>query len=132
MLEYKRFKDPIYGYVPIPKGIVDSVVDTESFQRLRRIVQTSYAPLYASAHHNRFVHSIGVYHLGRLAAERLHAELSKQAPRYAGILPNLSAIFTLACLLHDVGMLPIHIQGRDCSCRMLSTVRLLTVREDLA
>jgi HD superfamily phosphohydrolase len=44
------------------------VIDTEAFQRLRRIVQTSYEPLYPSATHNRFVHSLGVYHLGAIVA----------------------------------------------------------------
>lgn len=28
----------------------------------------SYSPLYSSAIHNRFVHSIGVFHLGSIAA----------------------------------------------------------------
>ena len=67
----KKFKDPIYGYISIPVEIIKNVVDTAVFQRLRRIVQTSYAPLYSSAVHNRFVHSIGVFHLGRIASGKL-------------------------------------------------------------
>lgn len=35
---------------------------------LIEILQTSYSPLYSSAIHNRFVHSIGVFHLGSIAA----------------------------------------------------------------
>lgn len=57
----KKLKDPIYGYISIPVEIIKNVVDTAVFQRLRRIVQTSYTPLYSSAVHNRFVHSIGVF-----------------------------------------------------------------------
>ncbi len=49
--------------------MIKQVVDTAEFQRLRDIIQTSYSPLYSSALHNRFVHSIGVHHLGRIAAE---------------------------------------------------------------
>ena len=64
----KRFKDPIYGYIDIPDKIIEDIIDTAVFQRLRSIIQTSYAPLYASAVHNRFVHSLGVYHLGTLVS----------------------------------------------------------------
>ena len=58
----KRFKDPIYGYIDIDETIISNIVDTAGFQRLRHIIQTSYSPLYSSAVHNRFVHSLGVYH----------------------------------------------------------------------
>lgn len=62
----KRFKNPIYGYIDIQKEYIDKIVDTATFQRLRRVIQTSYSPLYSSAIHNRFVHSLGVYYLGAL------------------------------------------------------------------
>ena len=58
MKKNKIIKDPIYGYVEIPIEYVSDIIDTAVFQRLRRIVQTSYSPLYSSAVHNRFVHSI--------------------------------------------------------------------------
>lgn len=67
----KKLKDPIYGYINIPVDYMKKVIDTAVFQRLRRIAQTSYAPLYASAVHNRFVHSIGVFYLGSIVAEVL-------------------------------------------------------------
>ena len=63
----KKFRDPIYGYIEIEESVVHNIVDTATFQRLRNIRQTSYGPLYPSALHNRFVHSLGVYHLGCLA-----------------------------------------------------------------
>lgn len=59
----KQIKDPIYGYVDID-DIYIQLINTPEFQRLRNIVQTSYQALYPSALHNRFVHSIGVFHLG--------------------------------------------------------------------
>lgn len=71
MKEYKRLKDPIYGYIQIPMNYMTGIVDSATFQRLRRIIQTSYSPLYSSAVHNRFVHSLGVYHLGAIAAQSL-------------------------------------------------------------
>lgn len=75
MQEYKRFKDPIYGYVMIPSNYVNDIIDSAEFQRLRRIVQTSYSPLYSAAVHNRFIHSIGVYYLGTIAAESVFVDL---------------------------------------------------------
>ena len=64
----KKIKDPIYGYVKIPVEYMEEIIDKAELQRLRRILQTSYSPLYSSAIHNRFVHSIGVFHLGSMAA----------------------------------------------------------------
>ena len=68
MKECKRFKDPIYGYIAVERSLIDNIIDTAGFQRLRNIIQTSYSPLYSSAVHNRFVHSLGVYYLGHLVA----------------------------------------------------------------
>ena len=56
----KQFKDPIYGYINIPKTIVKDIIDTAEFQRLRYIKQTSYLPVYSAALHNRFIHSLGI------------------------------------------------------------------------
>ncbi len=71
MTKSKRFKDPIYGYIDIDENIISNIVDTAGFQRLRNVIQTSYSPLYSSAVHNRFVHSLGVYHLGCIVAENI-------------------------------------------------------------
>lgn len=102
MNKVKIFKDPIYGYVEIDDELIKKVIDTPNFQRLRRIIQTSYSPLYATALHNRFTHSIGVYHLGKLAIEAI---LLKNKDLFS-FFPNVKDIFLLACLLHDVGHAP--------------------------
>ena len=70
----KSIKDPVYGYVEVPVDIVRSIINTPVFQRLRRIAQTSYEPLYPSATHNRFVHSLGVYFLGRIVTSCIRNE----------------------------------------------------------
>ena len=44
MKNYKRIKDPIYGYIKIPIIYMTNIVDTAVFQRLRRVIQTSYSP----------------------------------------------------------------------------------------
>ena len=56
----KFIKDPIYGYIELDEHVFEELIDTAAFQRLRRVVQTSYAALYPSAFHNRFAHSLGV------------------------------------------------------------------------
>ena len=70
----RQIKDPIYGYIYLPRDIVQSIVDTPEFQRLRKITQTSYEALYPSATHNRFAHSLGVFHLGSLVAKTIEEE----------------------------------------------------------
>lgn len=42
--------------------------------RLRNVIQTSYAPLYSSAVHNRFVHSLGVYYLGGIVSNTIESQ----------------------------------------------------------
>lgn len=61
----KKFRDTIHGYIEIPDIIVSCIIDTEQFQRLRYIEQTSMRPLYPAARHDRFIHSLGVYWLGK-------------------------------------------------------------------
>lgn len=107
----KVFKDPIYGYIGIPIEYITNIIDKAEFQRLRRIIQTSYSPLYSSALHNRFVHSIGVFYLGNKAAKKVHSEILKLITESKINLTEENAtrlrdIYLLACLLHDVGHAP--------------------------
>ena len=110
-MDAKNLKDPIYGYITIPNDVMKNIVDTAEFQRLRHITQTSYAPLYSSALHNRFVHSLGVYHLGKIGGQTLLEEIQKRKDAFNGKvdikkLGTTFQIFKLACLLHDVGHAP--------------------------
>ena len=107
MQDYKQFKDPIYGYVKIPLDYVNKIIDSAEFQRLRRIVQTSYSPLYSASVHNRFIHSIGVYHLGTIAAKSVFDDLrNNDSTKELADWDSIEEVFLLACLLHDVGHAP--------------------------
>ena len=64
----KQIREPLYNYIALDDPFVQ-LVNTPEFQRLRNIRQTSYEALYPSALHNRFVHSLGVFHLGQKAIE---------------------------------------------------------------
>lgn len=72
----KMFKDPVHGYINIPVCFVNNIIDTELFQRLRNIDQTGMKALYPNAKHDRFGHSLGVFHLGSKAVDVLLANFS--------------------------------------------------------
>ena len=107
----KIFKDPVYGYISIPRKYIP-IIDSSSFQRLRRISQTSYSPLYSSALHNRFVHSMGVFHLAMIAMNTLRNDTDSteyfkgESEEEAEWSFDFYEIFELAALLHDVGHSP--------------------------
>ena len=88
--------DPIHKYIRIT-DLEKKLIDTEVFQRLRKIRQLAGAHLvYPSAQHTRFEHSIGAMHLAGLAAETL---LDKGYITYKEDVQSLR----IAALLHDIG-----------------------------
>ncbi|MFD1513037.1 HD domain-containing protein [Halomarina rubra] len=104
----RQFKDPVHGYVDLDERIVERVVDTAPFQRLRRVRQLSATHLvYPGATHTRFEHSLGVYHLG----QRVFENLRTQSYFTDGIgndeLDTIERTLAFACLLHDVGHPPL-------------------------
>ena len=113
MKDCKRVKDPIYGYIKIPVTYMTNIVDTSVFQRLRRVIQTSYSPLYSSAVHNRFVHSMGVFYLGELTVNQLIKEVQKKIGTPID-LQRIGELFKLACLPWDEVMkkvFPLSLKG---------------------
>lgn len=102
----KQIKDPIYGYINIENDYTN-IIDTPEYQRLRNIIQTSYQALYPSALHNRFTHSIGVFHLGKKAFTSFRRNVESDFPNFfCGDWDKLQDTFLMACLLHDVGHSP--------------------------
>ena len=91
---------------------MNRIIDTACFQRLRRIIQTSYSPLYSSAVHNRFVHSMGVFYLGEIASTQVISEIEKKY-QFGFDVKRIGQIFMIACLLHDVGHAPFSHTGEE-------------------
>lgn len=107
-MKNKLIRDCIHGYIEIPEIIVNKIIDTPVFQRLRQIEQTSMRALYPSAHHDRFVHSLGVYHLGKLAFKGLVNNIKAEAfyIKDEEFWKDYKVCFELACLLHDCAHAP--------------------------
>lgn len=96
------FRDPIHGDITYARGpfqrLVEEVVDTEMFQRLRGIRQTSEMNMvFHGAEHSRFSHSMGA---AFLAGQMFDAAAHNSDVRVSA---EERADTVLASLLHDVG-----------------------------
>jgi HD superfamily phosphohydrolase len=101
-LDGKRtYLDPIHGDIVLNRhnreeDLVMRLIDTQEFQRLRRIHQLGVSFFtYQGAEGSRFTHSVGVMHL----AYRLFELLKEKTPS----IEKYRAIILASALLHDVG-----------------------------
>lgn len=109
----KVFKDSVHGYINVPQCFVEHLIDTEIFQRLRNIDQTGMRVLYPNAKHDRFGHSLGVFHLGCKAVDALlenfndedYWHIRSDSKKLVFWAKN-KVLFLIACLLHDIGHAP--------------------------
>lgn len=99
MSKTKKFLDSVHGFITVPDEYCNRFIDTENFQRLRRIEQMSARSLFPSAHHDRFIHSIGVFHIGCKIVDSI---LRKEPD----IDQSLTESYKIACLLHDCAHSP--------------------------
>jgi HD superfamily phosphohydrolase len=109
MSKNKLFRDPIHNYIEIRDDYCSDFIDTPIFQRLRSIEQTSMRILYPSARHDRFVHSIGVFHLAQKVFDVLKV-LVKENTKNA---ESVEKTFLLAALLHDCAHSPFSHTGEE-------------------
>ena len=92
-----RVRDPIHGLIELSEE-EKALIDTQVFQRLRRIRQLAMAFLvYPGALHTRFDHSIGVMHIvGRICTKLKELESN-------GVNDQDVDLMRFAALLHDIG-----------------------------
>ena len=102
-------KDEIHGTMEFD-CLEGRIIDTATFQRLRRIKQMSITNLvYPGANHTRFEHSLGTAHLSALIARKL------------GLGDNEVRKVKLYGLLHDIGHAAFSHEGEDVLKRYVGT-----------
>lgn len=109
----KMIQDPIHGYIIIQEQFIN-ILNSPQFQRLKNIGQSSFRVLYPGATHDRFIHSIGTYHLAKKAIASFFCNILEDIEETEYLIGNqtleyrkkLENTFLYASLLHDVGHVP--------------------------
>ncbi len=102
-------RDAVHKDIIIKDELILSLIQTNEFQRLRRIKQLGLTyTVFPSAEHTRFSHSIGVYYLAKKMINVI--EESRQI-RYEKI--EVEALL-VAALLHDIGHGPFSHTAEEC------------------
>jgi len=95
-------RDPVHGLIRLYDEEIP-IIKNDFFGRLRSIKQLGLSEyIFPGATHSRFLHSLGVMHVGSLAFDRLFPEYKSSID-----LIRLRETFRLACLLHDIGHAPL-------------------------
>lgn len=114
----KRILDTVHGNIFVDVDYIDNIIDTDLFQRLRRIEQSSIRSIFPSARHDRFVHSLGVFHLGVMIDRQIRRDVKYRHKNNWYNLETLgketaedryreiSRSYLTACLLHDIAHAP--------------------------
>ena len=93
-------RDAVWGDIGLSSEVM-KLLDTRPFQRLRRVQQLGFTSwTWPGAHHSRFEHSLGVFHLTRLAILHL---LQREGINFGTEEVNTTLA---AALLHDIGHYP--------------------------
>ena len=97
-----EIRDPVHGAIHILDNEIP-IIRNPFFQRLRNIKQLGLSEyVFPGGTHTRFLHSIGVFHIGSKAFDKLfHDKIHKVE------FKRLKETFKLACLLHDIGHAPL-------------------------
>lgn len=107
-MKTKIIKDSIHGYISV-NPIFSYIIDSPEFQRLKSIEQGSFRVLYPAARHDRFIHSLGTYHLATKFAEHFIENISEDI-NIKNInneeINQIKDSFCYAALLHDIGHAP--------------------------
>lgn len=108
----KLIMDPVHGGIPLFPHEV-TIIDHPLFQRLRNICQNDILSLvFPGATHSRFLHSIGVMHVGErifLSMVKSYLETrhyktkTKTSNAQFFAIDYFNKVIRLACLLHDCG-----------------------------
>ena len=108
MGDFKIIRDPVHGYIRIPSELCRLFIDTPIFQRLRSIEQTSMRWLFPGGRHDRFVHSLCVYHLAVKLYNAISDNLANEDASLKELFSDMKLrnTFIVAALMHDCGHAP--------------------------
>ncbi|XP_059152302.1 deoxynucleoside triphosphate triphosphohydrolase SAMHD1-like [Physella acuta] len=96
--QMKIYNDPIHGHIEVNPAC-QAIIDTPIFQRLRFLKQLGMVYyIYPGAAHNRFEHSLGVYHL----AGKFVRQLQQNHPEHDITDVDVLCV-EIAALCHDLG-----------------------------
>jgi len=95
--KHKIINDPVYGFIPVKRDLLFSLIEHPYLQRMRHIRQLGLAELvYPGAIHTRFHHALGAVHLMQKALDILRS-------KGVEITDTEQEAAQVAILLHDVG-----------------------------
>ena len=103
---WKRIRDPIHNLIEFDledetDEILWNLIQTEPFQRLRRIKQLGFSELvFPGATHTRFAHCLGVMHIAKKLAHVVKIGWNSGSPAFS---ESLAKEAICAALLHDLG-----------------------------
>ncbi|MBX3071063.1 MAG: HD domain-containing protein [Thermomicrobiales bacterium] len=96
-----HLRDLLHDRIPLGPPEL-AILSTPPFLRLERIQQLGFVSrIWPGARHARYEHSIGVFHLARLAVQQL-----RLAPGGSMIADTDARTLAAAALLHDIGHYP--------------------------
>ncbi len=96
-----QIRDLLHDRIPLGEPEL-AILSSPPFLRLERIQQLGFVSrIWPGARHARYEHSIGVFHLARLAVQRL-----RHAPGGSTISDTDARTLSAAALLHDIGHYP--------------------------
>ena len=97
MNDSKIINDPVFGFIKIPRGLLLNIVQHPLMQRLNRINQLGLASVvYPGAHHTRFLHSRGAFHL-------MSEAITSLSQKGIFIFDSEAEAVEAAILMHDIG-----------------------------
>lgn len=102
MAKPQRIRDPVHDLIEFDGGEFEQrawgLLDTPEFQRLRRIKQLGFSELvFPGATHNRFSHSVGVFHTARMLSNLISVRLGE------AFNSDRARVAQAAALVHDLG-----------------------------
>lgn len=94
----KVFRDPVHNYVHVDHQVIYDLINTNEFQRLRRIKQLGTSGYtFHGGEHSRFSHCLGAYEIARRITKIFNEKYQANWDSHESLLTMTAA------LLHDLG-----------------------------